>query len=153
MRSETPARCSSIAGAAMPSAPCSTNETRDRDADMPNAVPLGRDRRGELGALPDDEVGPPALIHLVERREHRVDVQAGEDDADHDDVPLCGRQARHAAPERAEDVVGRRRSRRERIAARLERRRADDERLVPGAAARQRVDDAGCEEEPQRAAR
>ena len=64
------------------------------------------------------------------RRQHRVDVQPGEDLAHDDDVPLRGRERRHGRPERAEDLVRRRRAGPERVPARLQRRRPDDERLV-----------------------
>ena len=48
-------------------------------ANVWNAVALCSDRGGELSGLAQHQVGTPVLDRLLERRKHRVDVQAGED--------------------------------------------------------------------------
>jgi hypothetical protein len=49
------------------------------------------DDRCELACFAKDEIGLEVLDGLLERREHRFYIQAGEDDAHDDDVPLSRR--------------------------------------------------------------
>ncbi len=101
-------------------------------AGVRDTVLLGRRGGGVLRRLADDEIGAPLLDRVDERREHGVDVEAGEDDADDDGVALTGRERRHPAPDGTQDLVRRRRALPERVPARLERRRADDQHVTAG---------------------
>jgi hypothetical protein len=94
-------------------------------------VEIRGDCRSKLAVFSHDDVRPPVLDRLHERRQHCIDVQPGEDDAHDHDVSLTGRERRHPAPQRAQDLVRWHRSRLEGIAASLERRRPDDEGVVP----------------------
>ena len=88
---------------------------------MRDAVPLRGDRGRVLARLAEDEVGLPVGDRVLQRAEHRLNVEAREDRAHHDDLGLGGRPPVHRAPQLAEHVRGRGAAGAERIAARVER--------------------------------
>ena len=100
---------SSRAGAAIASAASSRSATPVRDAHLRNGVSLGGDRRRELRGLAQHHVRLPLLDRLLERREHRIDVQRREDLADDDEIALSRGQRGHPSPDRPEDLLRRRR--------------------------------------------
>jgi hypothetical protein len=106
------------------------------DTNVRYSMSICSDSRRVLGRLAEYEIGLPLLDRLLEGGQHRVDVQRCEDHPDHDEVALSRRKRGHPAPEWAEDLVRRSRAGPELVALRLQRRRADNERLVAGSRAR-----------------
>ena len=77
-------------------------EQADRRVNVRNVVDLGRDKRGELGRLADDQVRGPAPDQLRRRRQCSTGVDARETVTHHDLVRFTERRA----PEPPEDGGG-----------------------------------------------